>query len=77
VDKQRPSSLEWRKSSYSGSDGGCIEVAGDRPGFIAIRDSKDVHGPKLAFVVDEWKRFISHLRPDSASSAVNRLRLRK
>jgi hypothetical protein len=38
----------WRKSSYSGTEGGsaCIELAG-LPNAIAIRDSKDPHGPKL------------------------------
>ncbi|GAA2426336.1 DUF397 domain-containing protein [Actinomadura vinacea] len=37
----------WRKSSYSGGNGGnCIEVA-DLPTTIAIRDSKDPDGPQL------------------------------
>jgi hypothetical protein len=37
----------WRKSSYStGNGGACIEVA-DLPTTIAIRDSKDPHGPQL------------------------------
>ena len=62
MNEQRSSSLGWRKSSYSGSDGGCIEVAGAQPGFIAIRDSKDAHGPKLTFVVTEWRRFISRFK---------------
>ncbi|MFA1549321.1 DUF397 domain-containing protein [Actinomadura chokoriensis] len=39
--------LSWRKSSHSGSDGGqCVELAGARHG-VAIRDSKDPHGPTL------------------------------
>ncbi|MGW8379945.1 DUF397 domain-containing protein [Streptomyces sp. ODS28] len=39
----------WRKSSYSGGQGGeCLEVirAGAR---IAVRDSKNTQGPVLAF----------------------------
>lgn len=39
----------WRKSSYSGSEGGeCVEVAELGAG-VAVRDSKDPHGPVLAF----------------------------
>jgi len=44
-----PSSLRWRKSTKSGSEGGtCVEVAGVE-GNVAVRDSKDPDGPKLAF----------------------------
>jgi len=48
----------WRKSSYSGSNGGnCVEVAGNLPGLVAVRDSKDPHGPNLTFSRDEWRAF--------------------
>lgn len=37
----------WRKSSQSTSNGGdCVELAA-LPGHIAVRDSKDPHGPEL------------------------------
>jgi len=52
----------WRKSSYSGADGGCIEVAGKLPGFIVVRDSKDIGGPRLTFITTEWTRFTSQLK---------------
>ncbi|MFI0405491.1 DUF397 domain-containing protein [Actinomadura sp. 3N508] len=39
--------LIWRKSSRSGSNGGqCVELAG-MDNKVAIRDSKDRHGPVL------------------------------
>jgi len=38
----------WRKSSHSGANNDCIEVGG-RPGAVAVRDTKDPHGPALAF----------------------------
>ncbi|MFI0373204.1 DUF397 domain-containing protein [Actinomadura sp. 1N219] len=39
----------WRKSTYSDASGGnCIEVAGVAS-IVAVRDSKDPDGPKLAF----------------------------
>ena len=48
----------WRKSSYSGSNGGdCVDVADNLPGIVAVRDSKDPHGPNLTFSRDEWRAF--------------------
>ena len=44
----------WRKSSYSGQ-GNCVEVAANRPGVVAIRDSKDADGAMLSVSHDEWR----------------------
>jgi len=53
----------WRKSSYSGSNGGnCVEVAGNLPGIVAVRDSKDTHGPNLTFSRDEWRAFTTCIK---------------
>jgi hypothetical protein len=39
----------WRKSSYSGGNGGeCVEIA-HVDGAIAVRDSKNPAGPLLTF----------------------------
>jgi hypothetical protein len=57
--------LTWRTSSYSGSNGGnCIEVA-MTPDTVAIRDSKDPHGPVLTFGAVDWRRFTSLVRADA------------
>jgi hypothetical protein len=54
---------EWRKSSYSGSNGGgCVEVARNLPGIVAVRDSKDRSGPVLTFAPDEWTAFTAGVR---------------
>ena len=54
---------EWRKASYSNSNGGaCVEVAGNLPGVVAVRDSKDPHGPALIFTPDEWYAFAAGIR---------------
>jgi len=54
----------WRKSSYSGGNGGaCVEVAvvpGSKEGsdyVITMRDSKDPDGPVLTFTPAEWEAF--------------------
>jgi hypothetical protein len=51
---------EWRKSTYSGSNGGnCVEVAANLPGVVAVRDSKDPDGGALVFATREWRAFIN------------------
>jgi hypothetical protein len=48
----------WRKSSYSGSNGGnCVEVAVLPTDSLAVRDSKDPGGPRLRFSREEWRAF--------------------
>lgn len=54
---------EWRKSRYSGGNGGnCVEVAGNLPGVVAIRDSKAPGGPELAFTPAEWAAFTARVK---------------
>ena len=63
------SSAAWRKSSYSGGNGGqCVEVAaitGNQGGsntLCAVRDSKDPVGPVLAFQPKHWQRFTATIK---------------
>jgi Domain of unknown function (DUF397) len=49
----------WRKSSYSGGQGACVEIADLPDGGIAVRDSKDPGGPKLTFTAKEWAAFLA------------------
>ncbi len=54
--------IAWRTSSYSGSNGGaCIEVGTTGPA-IAVRDSKDQNGPRLAFAANTWKTFTDQVK---------------
>jgi len=55
-------SVSWRKSTYSGGNGGnCIQVAG-LPGTVAVRDSKDPDGPALLFTAAEWAAFTARVK---------------
>ncbi|MEV4558594.1 DUF397 domain-containing protein [Kitasatospora sp. NPDC049285] len=49
--------LAWRKSSYSGGNGACVEIAVPAAGAIAVRDSKDPQGPQLRFSDQAWAAF--------------------
>ncbi|MER7585556.1 DUF397 domain-containing protein [Kitasatospora sp. NPDC097691] len=53
----------WRKSSYSGPNGGqCIEVADGYSGLMPVRDSKDPSGPALVFSSPAWQSFVTAVR---------------
>ena len=55
--------LVYRKSSYSGQQNNCVEVAPVRDG-AAVRDSKDPDGPVLRFDADTWRAFIGAVKSD-------------
>ncbi len=54
--------VAWRKSSYSGDNGGaCIEVGAIGPA-IAVRDSKHPDGPHLALPAATWQAFTEQMK---------------
>jgi len=50
----------WKKSSRSGSQGNCVEVATNLPRVVGVRDSKDPE-PTLVFSPEDWRDFLNHL----------------
>ncbi len=52
----------WRTSSYSGTNGSCVEVARDVPEVVAVRDSRDRGGAVLAVEPDEWRAFTDRVK---------------
>jgi hypothetical protein len=58
-----PTGAEWVKSSYSDGQGGqCVEWSPSYAvahGVVPVRDSKNPHGPALAFSEVGWSSFVS------------------
>lgn len=50
--------LVFRKSSYSGSAGNCVEVA-DIPGASAVRDSQNPEAGHILFPSTEWSALLN------------------
>ncbi|MFI0485552.1 DUF397 domain-containing protein [Actinomadura sp. 9N215] len=64
----RSADVRWRKSSRSGGQGGnCVEVAG-MASAVAVRDSKDPDGPRLAFGMTEWRIFTHRVKSSDLNS---------
>ncbi|GAA5033923.1 hypothetical protein GCM10023258_34190 [Terrabacter aeriphilus] len=51
----------WRKSSYSGANGDCVEIA-MTPEGVGVRDSEDPSGPVLSFTHRQWECFLAGVR---------------
>ncbi|MGW6769946.1 DUF397 domain-containing protein [Streptomyces sp. NPDC055037] len=58
IESASAAGLEWVRSSYSGVNGNCVEVAVPSGGGRAVRDSKSPGGPVLLFSADEWQAFV-------------------
>ncbi|GAA1243819.1 DUF397 domain-containing protein [Kitasatospora nipponensis] len=63
-----PTNLSWRKSSYSSDGGDCIEVASGLPDLAPVRDSKNPHGPALAFTTTAFTDFLTALKTGTLPS---------
>ena len=48
---------QWRKSTYSSSNGSCVEVRRLTHG-VEVRDTKDRNGPVLSFSPESWQTFV-------------------
>jgi hypothetical protein len=56
-----PTRVAWCKSSRSGGQGNCVEVA-ETPTTIGVRDSKDRGGPVLVFTRTDWQEFVDGVK---------------
>ena len=61
MDRPDLTNTVWRKTRRSAEQGSCVELA--RVGeLVAVRDSKDPHGPALVFSRAAWRAFTTDLR---------------
>lgn len=54
------SDAQWRKSTYSGNQGDCVEVA-PASEEVLVRDTKDREGGQLSVSGDAWVVFLGSL----------------
>ena len=61
------SAVTWRKSSFSGGNGGqCVE-AGSLPGVVMVRDTTNRDGAVIEFGADTWRTFAATVKNASAA----------
>ena len=55
----QPDDLAWRTSSYTASNGACVEVA-ETAAEVRVRDTKDRKGGQLTFGHAQWRALLDH-----------------
>jgi hypothetical protein len=55
------SGATWRKSSYSGNTGNCVEIAATESG-VAVRDSKVPDSGVLVMSREEWRGLLATVK---------------
>lgn len=62
----RESTLIWRKSSASGGEGACVEVA-QSGSFVLVRDSKNQSSAMLVFTRTQWHDLLRYVLNEGAN----------
>lgn len=56
------SRAQWKKASYSGANGSCVEVAGNLDRVTAVRDSKRPEGGALVVDRAAFAQFLDDVK---------------
>lgn len=59
IESASAAGLDWVKSSFSGTNSNCVEVAALPDDARALRDSKNPDGPALVFTSAEFRAFMT------------------
>lgn len=54
--------VRWTKSRHSNAEGNCVEVAPLAEGGVAMRNSRDPHGPALVYTSAEVAAFLAGVK---------------
>lgn len=54
--------LNWRKSLRSIANGECVEVAAAAQQQVAVRDSTNPDGARLAYPAQSWRAFVARVK---------------
>jgi uncharacterized protein DUF397 len=65
--RNRDSTLIWRKSSASADGGNCVEVAKSELSVL-VRDTRDRSGVMLEFSPAQWHGFLRRLKSEDPVS---------
>jgi len=55
-------SATWRKASYSGNQGNCVEAGVADAGRVLVRDTTNRDGGTLSVSADAWHRFTATIK---------------
>jgi Domain of unknown function (DUF397) len=56
------SGARWHKSTKSGGNGDCVEVADNLLDIVAVRDTKQREAGTLIFTDQAWSAFVSGVK---------------